>query len=206
MAHFRVLRGVLTAAGNGVPRSVSARDGPLCRRSERGVWKKRRTGHPDPLQIIGRNEGMISPHAAHVNHGSVVGHLHGLADAGFSAFHHLQLVHCVVHTEGIDFVTRKPLPATERRVENPITEGIERGNGERKADTWRPPALATLHLSSLQEPDYSRVPGSYSGCSRPRGLSQEFPRHGQVLQLLKHSPRISAALAVISSPGATTFV
>lgn len=68
---------------------VRARDGPLRRRSERGVWRKRRTGHPDPLQIIGRNKGMISPHAAHVNHGSVVCHLHRLADAGFSSFHHL---------------------------------------------------------------------------------------------------------------------
>ena len=61
--------------------------GQLC--SERGVWRRRRPSCPDPLQVVGRNEGVISLHAAHVNHGSVVSHLHGLADAGFSSFHHL---------------------------------------------------------------------------------------------------------------------
>lgn len=40
-------------------------------------------------QVAGRNEGMIPPYAAHVNHGSVIRHLYGLADAGFSSFHHL---------------------------------------------------------------------------------------------------------------------
>lgn len=104
MAHFRVLRGVLTAAG----------DAALCQCSELEVWRNRRPGPSSPSQVGGRDEGIVPLHSAQVDHGSVVGHLHRLADAGFASLHHLQLVHGVIHAQGKDFVPWQPLPAAER--------------------------------------------------------------------------------------------
>lgn len=53
---------------------------------------------------------MGPPDAAQVDHSSVVGHLHRLADASLATFQHLELVHSVFHAQGQDFVSRKPLP------------------------------------------------------------------------------------------------
>lgn len=66
-------------------------------------------------QVGGWDEGVVPLHSAQVDHGSVVGHLHRLADAGFASLHHLQLVHGVIHAQGKDFVPWQPLPAAERR-------------------------------------------------------------------------------------------
>lgn len=72
-------------------------------------------GWPQQLsQVGGWDEGVVPLHSAQVDHGSVVGHLHRLADAGFASLHHLQLVHGVIHAQGKDFVPWQPLPATER--------------------------------------------------------------------------------------------
>lgn len=71
-------------------------------------------GPSSPSQVGGWDEGVVPLHSAQVDHGSVVGHLHGLADAGFAPLHHFQLVHGVIHAQGKDFVPWQPLPAAER--------------------------------------------------------------------------------------------
>lgn len=53
---------------------------------------------------------MGPPDTAQVDHCAVIGHLHRLANAGLATFQHLELVHSVFHTQGQDFVPRKPLP------------------------------------------------------------------------------------------------
>lgn len=65
-----------------------------------------------PSQVGGWDEGVVPLHSAQVDHGSVVGHLHRLADAGFASLHHLQLVHGVIHAQGKDFVPWQPLPGS----------------------------------------------------------------------------------------------
>lgn len=73
---------------------------------------------PPPLQVVWGDKGLVPAHAALVDHGAVVGHLHRLADGGLPALHHTQLVTRVVHTQRSHFVLREPLPAggrSERR-------------------------------------------------------------------------------------------
>lgn len=60
-----------------------------------------------------------------VDHGAVVRHLHGLADAGLAALHYPQFVGGVVQTQRRHLVAREPLPAAP--------EGAELDAG-----TWRP--------------------------------------------------------------------
>lgn len=104
LAHFRVLRGVLPAAAGAA----------LCRA---GSWRCGGAGGCPTSQVGGRDEGVVPLHSAQVDHGSVVGHLHRLADAGFASLHHLQLVHGVIHAQGKDFVPWQPLPAAQRRAQ-----------------------------------------------------------------------------------------
>lgn len=50
-----------------------------------------------PLQVARGHKALAVGDSALVDHGSVVGHLNGLADAGFASLHHAQFVGCVVH-------------------------------------------------------------------------------------------------------------
>lgn len=52
----------------------------------------------------------VSLHLAAVLHGTMVGHLHRLADVGFPALQHLLLVQLLVHTERHQLRARQPLP------------------------------------------------------------------------------------------------
>lgn len=69
------------------------------------------------LKEAGGHEAVAVADAAQVDHGAVVRHLHGLADAGLATFHNAQLVSRVVHTQRGHFVPGEPLPAEPDRPE-----------------------------------------------------------------------------------------
>lgn len=73
------------------------------------LWARQR-----PLQVVGCHEAVAVADSALVDHGSVVRHLNGLADAGLAALHYAQFVRCVVNTQGCDLVAREPLPAASQ--------------------------------------------------------------------------------------------
>lgn len=64
-----------------------------------------------PLQVVGGDVSLAVADAALVDHGSVVGHLHRLADAGLAALHDAQLVGRVVHAQRRHLLPGQPLPA-----------------------------------------------------------------------------------------------
>lgn len=74
----------------------------------RGGWPRARQR---PLQVVGRHEAVAVADSALVDHGSVVRHLNGLADAGLAALHDAQFVGGVVDAQGCDLVAGEPLPA-----------------------------------------------------------------------------------------------
>lgn len=71
------------------------------------------TADRHPLQVVGGHEAVVVAHSALVDHGSVVRHLYGLADAGLAALHDAQLVGRVVNAQRCDFVSWKPLPVKQ---------------------------------------------------------------------------------------------
>lgn len=66
--------------------------------------------HQRPLQVVGGHKAMAVADSALVDHGTVVRHLNGLADAGLASLHHAQFVRRVVYAQRCHFVTWKPLP------------------------------------------------------------------------------------------------
>lgn len=64
-----------------------------------------------PLQEVGGHKAVVVADPALVDHGAVVRHLNGLADAGLAALHDPQFVGRVVQAQRRHLVAREPLPA-----------------------------------------------------------------------------------------------
>lgn len=73
-------------------------------------WLQART-RARPLQEVGGHKAVVVADPALVDHGAVVGHLNGLADAGLAALHDPQFVGRVVQAQRRHLVARQPLPA-----------------------------------------------------------------------------------------------
>lgn len=59
----------------------------LLLRTTKGGRRPSVGGHSRPLQEVGGHEAVVAAHSALVDHGAVVRHLYGLADAGLAALH-----------------------------------------------------------------------------------------------------------------------
>lgn len=70
-------------------------------------WLQARTR---PLQEVGGHKAVVVADPALVDHGTVVRHLNGLADAGLAALHDPQFVGRVVQAQRRHLVARQPLP------------------------------------------------------------------------------------------------
>lgn len=73
------------------------------------LWTRHR-----PLQVVGGHKALTVVDPALVDHGTVVRHLNGLADAGLAPLHYAQFVRSVVHTQRRHLVTREPLPTAPK--------------------------------------------------------------------------------------------